>query len=289
MTPFVKRKIDVTINLGEGAFGEQKGPDVTLSGHRVSLSLALMGGESQPASHMRIFGMPLDRMNQLTCIGTVQQEIRKAQVLIAAGDEGGPMSVVHMGTILTAFAEMNSAPEVAFDVTSQTGLFEAVKPVNARSYKGAADAADIMKDLAGDMGVAFENNGVSVILQNPYFPGCSLAQVQRCANAARIDYSLDRGTLAIWPRTGARKLSGDIRVAKDTGMVGYPTFSSQGIMVRTLFNPDVVLGASISVETDLTPAKGRWKVVGLAHTLESEVPNGAWFTDMYCNRDFANE
>lgn len=289
MTPFVKRKIDVTLNLGEGAFGEKLGPNVTLSGHRISLSLALMGGESQPAAHMRIFGMPLERMNQLTCIGTVQQQIRNTRIMIAAGDEGGAMSVVHMGTILTSFAAMNAAPEVAFDVTSQSGLIEAVRPVAARSYKGAADAANVMNDLADAMGVSFENNGVSVILQNPYFPGCALAQVQRCANAARIDYSLDRGTLAIWPRNGFRKLGGDIQVSARTGMVGYPTFSSQGVMVRTLFNPDVVLGAVINIETDLMPAAGRWKVFGLAHTLESETPNGAWFTDMYCNRDFSHE
>lgn len=284
MVQYAKRKIDITFNLGLGTFGEDKGSDVTLSGHRVSLSLSLAGGASQPTAQFRIFGLPLSMMNQLTRIGPITGEFRVNNVLIAAGDDGGPMSVVHMGTIYTAFADFNAAPDVAFDVISRSGLVESMRPVNARSYKGATDAADVMSDLAAEMNVAFERNGVSVILQNPYFPGTALAQVQRCADAAHIDYTLDRGTLAVWSRNGSRMASSDIRIAADTGMIGYPAFTSGGVALRTLFNPAVVLGSKVQVESELTVANGRWNVYSVAHTLETEVPNGQWFTDILCQR-----
>lgn len=289
MTQYVKRKIEVTFNLGEGTFGENRGPDVTLSGHRVSASLSLAGGSSQSAAHLRIFGMPLEMMNRLTRIGTVQNQYRVNSLLVAAGDEGGALSTVHMGTIETAYPAMNSAPEVAFEVISRAGLIEAIRPVGARSYKGATDAASVMSDLAASMSVSFKNNGVSVILQNPYFPGTAWEQVKACAAAARIDFSLDRGVLAIWPRGGSRGGSTPIRVAADTGMVGYPIYNSKGVVIRTLFNPDVVLGSDIEVESELTPANGKWHVYSTSHSLESETPNGQWFTDLLCNRDFTNE
>ena len=198
------------------------------------------------------------------------------------------MSVVHQGTLDTAFGSFNGTPDVSFDGISHAGLIEAIRPVNARSYKGPTDAADVMADLANDIGVAFERNGVSVILQNPYFPGTAWEQIRRCADAARINYSLDRGILAIWARGGARQSKQDIRVAPDTGMVGYPVFNSQGISVRTLFNPDLVIGSVVDVDTTLTVAKGRWVVYGVNHTLESEVPNGQWFSDLYCYRGLLN-
>lgn len=289
MTQYVKRKIDVTINLGTGDFGEGRGPDVTLSGHRISASLLLQGGAAQTSAHLRIFGLPLQTINQLTRIGTTQNEYRVNKILIAAGDEGGAMSVVHTGTIQTAFGDFNSAPDVAFEVISMAALIEAIKPVGARSYKGATDAGDVMSDLAAGMGVSFERNGVSVILQNPYFPGTAWEQVKSCAAAAGLEYTYDRGTLAIWKRGGSRNTANPVRVAPDTGMVGYPVMNSQGVFVRTRFNPDVMLGNVIQVESELTVATGKWHVFGVAHTLESETPNGQWFTDIRCSRDPTNE
>lgn len=289
MMQYAKRKIDITFNLGTETFGEGKGSDVTLTGHRVSLSLSLAGGASQSTAQFRIFGLPLTMMNQLTRIGPITGEYRVNNVLIAAGDDGGAMSVVHSGTIYTAYANFNAAPEVVFEVISRAGLVEAIRPVSARSYKGATDAADVMSDLAASMNVAFERNGVSVILQNPYFPGTAWEQVKACAAAAGIDFTLDRGVLAIWTRGSSRDANAPVRVAADTGMVGYPAFNSQGIVVRSLFNPDIVLGRKIEVDTELTVAKGRWNVYSVFHTLEAETPNGQWFTDMHCNRDFSNE
>ncbi len=235
-------------------------------------------------AQFRIFGLPLGMMNELTRIGTIANGFRNNKVMIAAGEEGGAMSVVHQGVINRAYADFNGAPEVVFEGLSYSGFDAAMKPVAARSYKGPTDAAKVMADLAKDMGVAFERNGVSVILQNPYFPGTSWTQLQSCADAARLEYTLDKGLLAIWNRGGSRKTDNPVRIAVDTGMVGYPVYTSNGIQVRTLFNPDIGLGKIIEVDTTLTPAKGKWHVYGVAHTLESETPNGQWFTDIACSK-----
>ena len=288
MNQYAKRKIDITFNLGKGEFGDEAGQNVTISGARMSIGLSAAGVASKTSAQFRIFGLPLDMMAQLTRIEWRPREFRANSVLIAAGDTTGPLSVVHMGTIETAFADFNSAPEVAFQGVSSSGMIEAVRPVGARSYIGATDAADVMSDLAAQIGATFERNGVSVILQNPYFPGTAWAQIQACADAARINYSLDRGVLAIWPRNEARQVGGPIRISPATGMVGYPTFNAQGIVVRTLFNKDVVLGSRVDIDTEITMAKGLWVAYGIFHTLESETPNGQWFTDIFCNRSLVN-
>lgn len=286
MTPYAKRKIDVTINIGQGQFGDDKGQDVTLTGLRVSGHFVYMGGYAQAEAHIRIYGLPLTMINQLTGLGpnaVVQQ--RKNTILVAAGDEGGAMSAVYQGQIYQAYGDFSAAPEVVFNIVALAAAVEAVKPVNARSYIGSVDAAEIMKDIAASIPLSFENSrNVSVMLSNPYLPGTALQQIKDVAKAANISYSIEYGKLAIWPKNSYRELGAPIEISPATGMVGYPNFASQGISVTTLFNPDLVLARKVQIKSDLMPANGTWPIFSVTHVLESETPNGHWFTTINCNR-----
>ena len=59
-------------------------------------------------------------------------------------------------------------------------------------------------------------------------------------------------------------------------MVGYPAYTHSGIALQTRFNPSIVRGGLIKVESSLPPACGIWRVYSLSHVLESETPNGQW-------------
>ncbi len=280
---FVKRKIDVTISLGTGQFGDIEGPEVTLSGLRANASIVAYNGDAQGQMQLRLYGLPLHMINQLTTIGPIMQERRNNRILVAAGDEGGAMSTVYQGTIDSAFGEFQGAPDVVFNITALAAAIQAVKPVGASSYRGSADVATIMQTLAETMGFAFENNGVSVQLSNPYFPGTALEQVKSCARAGNIYYTIDRGTLAIWPKTAAR-VGDPVEVSPETGMVGYPGFSGNGLVLTTLFNPNLALGGQVNVTSSLPVACGVWNIFSIVHELESETPGGSWFSQISCYR-----
>ncbi|MFZ2387380.1 MAG: hypothetical protein WAW69_06200 [Polaromonas sp.] len=281
MNQYAKRKINLTFNYGKGPNGEDRGDDVTLTGLRVSAQMVDYNGDAQGTLQLRIFGLTLETANQLTAIGPVMEERRNNRITVTAGEDGGAMATVYQGTIDSAFGDFNGAPDVVFNVVALAAAFEAVKAVPARDYGGGVDAAVIMADLAKTMGMVFENNGVSVILTDRTYNGTALEQVKECARDARINYTIEMGKLAIWPKRGYR--AGEpVKVSPETGMVGYPSFSSQGIVLTTLFNPDVRLGGRVSVTSELTPACGLWNVYKIAHVLESETPNGQWFTQIAC-------
>jgi hypothetical protein len=122
------------------------------------------------------------------------------------------------------------------------------------------------------------------MLSNPYFHGTAWEQAKACAKAANISFSVEMGKLVIWPRNSFRKEAGPVKVSPETGMIGYPAFGGNGIVVATLFNPDVRLGGQIDVTSDLTPACGIWNIYGIVHSLESETPEGQWFTQLSCSR-----
>lgn len=280
MQTFTKRAIDVTINWGKGDYGATPGPDILLTGHRVLAQVVYVNGAYQATASIRIYGMTMNEINE--CIGTNPNAyaVTGSRIRLSASTAKGAMAQIYDGQILRSFGEFNSQPEPCLLVEGQGAVLASLKPVPARSYKGTADAADIAADIAKSIGLAFENSGVSVILDNPYFSGTDYTQLQKLGDAARFHYTIDRGVLAIWPRGGSRKTEVPILVSSQTGMVGYPDIGSDRIFLRTLMNPDLAIGRKINIQSDLLPACGDWVVISAIHNIESELPGGSWFTEV---------
>lgn len=283
---FTRKKIDLTIALGTGQFGDSGSNTVTLTGLRVHAGMQEFGGDAMPQAQLRVFGLPLDMVNQLTTIGPINSAIMyRNSVLVAAGDDETGMQTVYSGSIWQAWGEFQGMPDTPLNIIAAGGLAAALKPVDALSFVGPTDVAQIMQTLATTMGLAFENNGVKVQLSNPYFPGTALQQARTCARAADINFAIDRGTLAIWPKKStpdqAAARGGDVPlISTATGLVGYPTFSSNGLGLTTLYTPQIKRGGQVQVESSLAVANGKWVVSQLQHSLQSETPGGQWFTQV---------
>jgi len=279
---FKKREIEVTITLGQGKFGEQIGDTVTLRGHRVKFQGEYNGGVEQSRAQVMIYGLPMDMLNRLTAIGPVASELRaQNKIRVDAGNEGEALNTVYIGSIMSAYAQYDQVPDVPLVIDAYSAMLAALKPVQPSSYAGTVNAEDCMADFAKEMGFSFENNGVSVSLSNPYFDGTTLTKVKECAQAARINYSTDNEVLAVWPRRGGYRKGTVPRISPDNGMIGYPSFGSSYIGVKTLFRPELIQGGRFQIEgSEVTPANGTWGVYSVRHTLESETPNGAWFTEV---------
>lgn len=274
---FTEKLIELTITLGTGNFGADLGDTVTISNARILADLEYAGGETMGEAKIRVYGMSQQLMNQLTTIGQINRAIRvKNTVSVAAGDVNG-MQLCFFGVIVDAYAEYNGAPDVPFVIEAAAGMDIAVKPVGATSYKGKVAVTQIMGDLATEAGLAFEPNNVDVSLVNPYFPGTTLNKIKACARAAGIEFVIDRGTLAIWTLGQSRQ--GEIPlISVDSGMVGYPTLSSKGMTLRSVFNFNIKFGADVEVQSSVQMANGQWHVFKVSHNISSQMPDGPWFS-----------
>lgn len=288
---FIKRRLDVTISLGKGKFGDEQGPEVTLSGYRMSVTIpAYTAFENSPMT-LQIHGLNQDLMNKLTTIGPVMTERRgKNLVRIDAGGESGAPCLVYEGDIVEAWAgygmgaEGKAAAGGVFTVKAEVAGARQVKPASARSFPGAKKAQEIMCDIAESMGYKGEKSGEDYVLADPYFSGTDMDQLRSCAKAARVNFTIDRGVLSVWPEGGYRK--GDpILVAPETGLSGYPAFTSKGLQLTTLYNPHLGLGKRVQVISTVEPAHGEWIIVSLSHKLDAEVPGGVWQSVAVCKRN----
>lgn len=290
---YVKRRIDVSIRLGKGSFGESGADTVTLKGLRVSADISKAGNPSMDKASIRIWGIDESILNTVSTLGKPLLEVRDNYITISAGDDKG-VSVVFGGTIQTAIQNFDDAPDCFLFVDAFGAGLDSTKPTDPTSYVGATDVNLIMNNLAARLTPPkqLENSGVTgVILYSPYFPGTLRDQIDSCARAANIFYSIDDtlNVLAIWPKDRGR--GGPVPlVSAATGLVGYPRYASQGLSLTSLFLPDVRLGGSVQVESSLTRANGTWLIRSLTYQLESEMPDGAWFVDMETIRpaDFNN-
>ncbi len=278
----VRRKLSLQFQLGTGTFGESGADTVTVEGLRASASISKSGGVGMSSLQLRVFGMNLDVMNQLSTLGKPLLDGRNNTITVMAGDEGSAMATAFVGIISEAWVDANNAPEIGFEVTAQTGLVDALKPVPPYSAQGSADAATIMSSLAQLMGYTFENGGVSVQLSNPYFPGTARDQAYECARAGNFNVVIDDTTLAIWPIGGTRSAA-TVSLSSDIGMIGYPAHTQNGIVVETLYNPAITFGASVQVTSELSPATGTWSIFGVSHVLEVETVGGKWHTTLQCS------
>lgn len=281
--PFATRHISITFALGQGSFGESgKFNTITVSGLRCSVTISKAGGAASSFVQARIYGLSLSQMNQISTLGKPMPAVRNNRIAISAGDGDSTMATVFQGTIQEAWADLRGQPEAMLVVSGQTGLLEAVKPSLPKSYKGGTDIVTIMKTLASEMNLSLENSGVVGSLANPYLPGTALEQARKVADAANFNMIMDNGVLAIWPKNGSR--GGQVPlISAATGMVGYPTWTSTGISLVTLFNPAIAYGTQVQVQSIIKPACGPWNVYAVNHNLESETPGGAWFTQLECN------
>lgn len=286
---FVQRALDFTVQLGQGSFGEGGFDTVKLSGLRASVTISKTALPSMNTASIRIYGLTQSLMNKLSRIGVLPSATRNNVVTVMAGSDGS-MALAYAGGIYEAWPDFSALPEVAFNIIAYTGLLAMMKPALPTSYPGSVDVAVVIERLAQQMGYAFENNGVSVMLSNPYLPGTARAQVIAAAAAADIYAVFDdeKHILAILPKDGARAGVAPL-ISPSTGMVGYPAYAGPGqIALRTLYNPQIRFMGQVNVQSSQTPANGIWAVNRLVHTLESQVPGGAWFSDIQGNVFLAN-
>ncbi|MDR3533948.1 MAG: hypothetical protein P4L90_25710 [Rhodopila sp.] len=301
---YVERKIDITITLGQGTFGQSGMNTVKLSGLRSVVNILKGGFPSMDRATVRVYGVPPSVMNSISTLGIPLPMVRHNNtVTVEAGDDTNGMSVVYAGYITNAWQDFSEVPETSLNITGWGGQDQALFPAPAISYPGTADVATILSGLATRMGWSFENGGVQVKLSNPYFAGTALEQAHNVARAANIEMYCDTSsspiTLAIWPKNSTRGGKAPL-ISAQSGLVGYPMFRDQGMAFRCLFNPSIRLGGQIQMQSSIgaapqqttgTPTQqtggpnGSWYVIGpLVFDLSAQIPNGPWFCDVTCAR-----
>jgi hypothetical protein len=307
---FQERRIDLTITLGQGAFGNSGANTVKLSNLRIKADILKQGSPGFDKAVVRAYGVQPHVMNEISTLGIPLNMWRYGNnLLVEAGDAVNGMAIVFNGTLHRAWQDFDEAPETALVMEAWGGQTAAIAPAKPVSYPGSASVATILQNIAATQGWNFENNGVNTFLENEYLAGTATQQFQQVGRDAGINVILDSGTnpptLVATPRNMTRGGLVPL-ISATTGLVGYPKFQDYGMSFRCIFNPNIRLHGQIEMQSTTGPStpqtitlnqpgqpatptvvgpNGFWYVVSpLTYDLAAQLPGGPWFTNVSCQR-----
>lgn len=283
---FTEKKITAVFTLSEQGVKvpakantfKSGGNQLTLEGLRMIASFESYGITSQGNFNLRIWGMDPEDMNRLNTL-SIRTGTGWNGIALLAGDDLKGMTQVYSGTICDAYTDYSGLPDVAFCVDSQAGWYEKMVPAAANSFPGTVGVDVILKSLAGAVGFAFINHGVTVQLTNHYLCGTIMNQIQDVVQSTGIGCRLANDTLEIFPSGGFTDEESVVLDA-ETGMIGYPEFDPYGLAVTSVFNPDLIYGRRVTVRSSIPQACGDFWISGCAHNISSNIPGGPWFTSL---------
>jgi hypothetical protein len=289
---FTQKLLEVDITLGPNPQTNQPNQfgngsnTVTLSGSRISARVQAVGTLGTTAQ-VDVWGLTPSLLNELSTLGLAFSLVPQNTLSIRAGDAVSGLSTIFVGTVMSATGDYNQAPNVPMHFECFTDGLNSVIPLPASSFPQATDVGTIMSGLASQMHLGFENNGVNVKLPPSYFVGSGVDQYRAVAAHANIEAAVVQGSLgnqvlAIWPRGKSRKSLPTVMLSPTTGLIGYPSYTAYGILVKAIFNPQIGFGGMINVKSSLPKATGQWIILRLDHALDSVVPKGLWESSMWC-------
>lgn len=274
---YLIKKIIVTVFVNK----ENENIKYTFSQNAMDVAIRKSGGGDLGEANINIYGLSTDTMKQIVWTNYRQLFQSWNQVIVQAGDADTPDSElpeIYYGDIMEASADLNGARPV-LHINARAGAYLSLKAESPLAINGSATVASIVKKIAEQNGYTFENNGVTQSIRDCVLNGSPLAKMQDAASHVKAYVYIDNGIVFLSPLSQERKNTA-ILINKDTGLIGYPRVSNNGITFTTNFNPQIQLQSKVSVESVVPSTDGVWLITSIAHTIKASNPNGQiWRTD----------
>lgn len=271
-TSFTLKTIRLSITLGKGNFSGG-GNTKTIEGLACEVAITKPGLPEKNSASVKVWGLKYEDMAQLTMLAFRPLELQRNLISIYAGEQDSKLSLAFSGAIISAFADFNASPDVAMQFEADTGTYAQQIAEPVLTTKGEAPADSLFASFAKSAGFTYVNEGVTASVKNAWIPGSPMDKAEKLARDIGCELIVDDDALIVMTAGQARK-GNAVLLNKETGLIGYPTFNQDGISCRCLYNPDLIYGGLIKVESIVPRASGTWRITKLTHNLAAYVPGG---------------
>lgn len=192
---------------------------------------------------------------------------KKRKILtVEAGRVSTGYALVFQGDITNAVGAQ--PPDITLTLKAATGDY-AKGEIIASSQPGITPMQNIASRVAQDMGLGLTFQAKPKQISNYSFTGSKVKQVEHLGAMGRVNAYIDDAALIVKDfNAPLEKRTRELNL--DTGMIGIPEFTEQGIKVKMLFDNQTVLGGGINITSKLNPAaNGLYTVFKLGFELAS--------------------
>ena len=271
------RTLKFEFTLKEGDFDKNGNNILTLNNVKAQVEIGAYGGITGTSLEARVYGLSIDNMALLSYKGIQLSGAKQNMMKVWADDRP-----IFFGSITNCFSDLNQMPDAPLIISAYATGFDQSIPSPPFSKEGVANVADIINTIASSIGYAVVNSGVTSTLPDPYFEGDPIAQIRKCAEAAKINLDIRLNAVYIWPLDGSVD---DIipLVSPENGLIGYPVFSNYGINFQCQYSDLILRGRKLQLETSLPNGSGIYTVQSAIHNLSTWTEGGPWSTIVWAS------
>lgn len=171
-------------------------------------------------------------------------------VIVEAGRVSYGTAIIYRGNVVTAM--VTQPPDIGIVLKCLTGNF--IKGnIITRNQPGQATLFQISSQINQDIGTVLNFQATDRNIANYSFAGAALKQVDVLGAMGNLNAFIDDSALVV--KNAFIPLSNTLRIlSAETGMIGIPEFTEQGIKVKFLLDNRTVLGGSLRIISQQYPA-----------------------------------
>ena len=204
-----------------------------LSALHFTFSIKQADLETFQAAHIRVYNVSQDTLKAIKT-----KEYTKV-VLQAGYEDAGNYGVIFDGDLIQGRVGRDNATDTYLDIIAGVG-YQSSQTVYNGTIAAGSTAQDALKAVTGAMGIElkpYNFNPTQKLPRGKSIYGMARDELHRQAATAGFSYFYDKkGNISFVPLESAIPGTATI-INADTGMVGWPELTQQGIKVRTLLNP----------------------------------------------------
>ena len=247
---------------------------------RASVRLTEGGTPSKNSADIMIYGLSKDKLQQLTFLNfNPVKGVDSRNIVEVLVDD----VMCFSGNIFFSSSNFDGIPDICLNIVGAIGIYEgslAQQDLEIRAVQNQT-ITSIFENFANKMGYGFMNNGVEGNCPDIILNGSLREQILELAKALNINISMDCKMLRIAPMGKPLLKDLPVEVNDKNGLIGYPSFNSNGVNFKAQFNPKIRVGSTVKLTSIVPNSSGEWVVNQKVSTLSS-LPNGKWETDYIC-------
>ncbi len=195
---------------------------------------------------------------------------------VYAGRESFGTSLVFKGDITTA--TVSQPPDITLSIKAKTANFKKGDVV-AVTEPALSQLSNVSRNIAKELDLNLNFEADEKQLSNFNFSGGKLKLVDALGNSGGVSAFVDGDTLHI--KNYNVPLRGRVRVLDiDSGMVGQPEITEEGLKVKYLFDNTSVIGGELRVRSVINPAvNGGYNIYKLAFDLANRAEPFYWIAE----------
>lgn len=230
---------------------------------------------------VKISNISKETRNLILTEATPWNKLRvRKQIIVEAGRQSYGYSRIFVGDIQTATP--SQPPDIALTITARTNAWNKVQAVS-KSYSGTVSSQKVAQDIADSMGLTLSFEATQRNIGSYAFTGAKSKQLDRLAELGRVTTYIDDGRLVVLdigkPLKETEKQSNLLDL--NSGMVGLPEVTEQGIKVKMMFEPYSKCGGEIEVKSVINPVvNGEYIIYKMVYDLANR--QDQFYTSLEC-------